>query len=250
MHAHSTALVSTATAHIRSVTPLFEGSASRTRWSVHVAGNPMELEGLAGAARDPHLTVRKEGGRFVLQSSAFANGATAEDVRARAAELLAWVAGAAGLCLDAHVPLAVTGIERLRADGRQELFACVDGPLAAKEADGPADVQQALAWVGLACRDAEVARVLALWGTPPHDWDRLYKVYEVIRHSVGSDWQIAKKGWTSRKTLDRFTAAAYSKAEAGNGVGQRCSRARQMTLAEARGLIHGLAAAWLSAQSG
>jgi len=249
MHAHSTAQVSTATAHVRSVTPLFEGPPSRARWIVHVAGSPMELEELAGAARDPHLTIRPEGGGFVLQSCAFANAANAEDVRAKAAELLTWVAGAAGLCLDTHVRLAVAGIERLRADGRQHRFASVDDP-AAKEADGPADVERALGWVVLACRNAEVARVLAFWGTPPHAWERLYKVYEVIRHSVGSDWQIAKKGWTSRKTLDRFTAAAYSKAEAGNGVEQRCSRARQMTLAEARGLIHGLAAAWLSAQSG
>jgi hypothetical protein len=210
----------------------------------------MKLEELAGVTRDPHLTIRREDGGFVLQSCAFANAAAAEDVGARAAELLTWVAGAASLCLDAHVRLAVAGIEQLRADGRQQRFAGVEDEFAAKEADSPPDLEQALAWVELACRDTEVARVLALWGTPPHDWEGLYKVYEVIRHSVGSDWQIAKKGWTSRKTLDRFTAAAYSQAGAPSGVGQRASRARQMTLAEARGLIHGLAAAWLSARSG
>src|SRR2546427_6078418 len=149
MHAHSTAQLSTPTP-LHSVTPLFEGPASRTRWTVHIAGNPMELTELAGAARDPHLTIRKEGGGFVLQSSTFANTDTAEDVRARAAELLGWVAGAACLCLDSHVPLAVAGIERLRVDGCQQLSACVDGSIAATEADGPPGLGPAPAWGALA----------------------------------------------------------------------------------------------------
>ena len=248
MHMRTTTLASSAGLPVASP-PHPWAATGGTTWVVQVAGDSATLAELAEVARASFLTLRNEGGRFVLDSSSFADAKSAEEVRARAVELLGWLAGAVGLSLDARLPLAVAGIHATLSDGRRQVFACVEdaGEVGAMT-DGVAasqDHRQALAWVAVAARCPEAARMLSLWGAGPHDWPNLYQVYEIIRHSIGSDWQVAKRGWTSRKALDRFTEAAYTQAGARFPAP---SRSRQMTLAEARGLVHGLAAAWLSAQ--
>jgi len=141
------------------------------------------------------------------------------------------------------VVLAETAEARVRAFSAA---VAVDGQQPpAPPAAGPSYVQ-------LARTHLDVAEVLEILGkaNPAPDWVELYKVFEIVRDSVGGLKPLERQGWVTAAALDAFTASAnrpdISGAQARHArTSPKPPRKRTMTLIEARQMIGVLVTAWL-----
>jgi hypothetical protein len=65
-------------------------------------------------------------------------------------------------------------------------------------------------YLGLSERNSDVADALNIRGTPGAQlsWSDLYKVFEIVRDSVGGERVIVKNGWVSQSAISRFKHSA------------------------------------------
>ncbi|MFE3269738.1 hypothetical protein [Streptomyces sp. NPDC059215] len=97
---------------------------------------------------------------------------------------------------------------------------------------------------------ADVAEVLDILGRPSVSmtWVDLYKVYEIVRHNVGSDKALKGKGWVPDSDISAFTGSAnrpdVSGSEARHARLPGAFPKRTMTLAEGEAFIRTLVVAW------
>jgi hypothetical protein len=106
-------------------------------------------------------------------------------------------------------------------------------------------------WPGrfaLAGKHPEVAEVLEIMSKPERPgWVELYKVHEIIRHSIMPD-KIYEIGWTDKPTDSAFTGSANLPGVSGSGA--RHARMdgtpkQTMTIAEGHDYINGVVVKWL-----
>ena len=102
---------------------------------------------------------------------------------------------------------------------------------------------------------SDVREVLVLFGNPaPVGWGDLYKVYEIIRASVGGGPALFATGWTTKPEASRFTLSANHQAVSGSEARHARLGAeppdRPMTLMEARAFITRLAHSWVKLPRG
>jgi hypothetical protein len=188
------------------------------RWRVFLDGEEADLEELADTAAADDWTIRPEGGRWELCSSSFAALASDDEVWRAASALLELVAGAASLAFGAQPTLRVSAIEGENVEGKRFVFGYASGSATLRgvlrytviRADGTVEHfspgQNVRRWVAVAMKAPAAADALVLWATRPHDWATLYKTYERVRHLVGGDDEVVRRGWASDGQLERGSA--------------------------------------------
>jgi hypothetical protein len=73
-------------------------------------------------------------------------------------------------------------------------------------------------WLVVAATDGEAADALRFLGAKIPDFVALYKVYEVIRASIGSGRQLVSRGWATTREVDAFTLSANHPAVSGDAA--------------------------------
>jgi hypothetical protein len=228
-------------------------------WLVNITGDISDLEDLSKSLRSSALSIIKEGQDFVLKSTGFNSLKDVQDVKNKASEILALVNGAARLDLGMRKPLSMAHV--VKDDGTREVFVEISDTLTLHDrvtasvvaSDGTVQevhqVSPIPSWVATAQRDANVAKVLRLFGIGHYDWVNLYRIYEVVENDIGGISNIVKKGWATRKTIERFKHTANSPGAIGDESrhGKQTSQPPKdpMTLSEAKSLVETILHNWL-----
>ena len=148
---------------------------------------------------------------------------------------------------------SVTAVIPTTADARLGAFDATvqsDGvPLQPSPSEGPSHMRRAAS-------DKDVDDLLALVGKAERlSWSELYKVFEIIRDSVGRGGDgLVKTGWTTKAELSAFTGSADHHLVSGIHEGRHARQSggppkRTMTLDEAQGYIRDLARRWLDSRA-
>ena len=230
-------------------------------WFVPITGENSDLEQLSKSLNSPELRVIQEGSDFILKSTDFDLLNDADDVQNRAIEIMSLINGAAMLAMGMRKPLVVDCAVNVNGDGKRQFFVwcSLDASLrvSASEsvvaADGtvqdqeePHQADPIPDWIVIAQRDANVAKVLRLFGAGNHNWRGLYPIYEVIKSDVGN---IAKKGWATKKEIKRFAQTANSPDASGDdsrhGAGNIPPPKDPMPISEAKFLVKTIIHKWL-----
>lgn len=230
-------------------------------WFVIITGDRYDLEYLCRYFNSPELCITQQGQDFILKSVDFNSLTNAKDVRKKASETLVLVNGAARLDLGMREPLSVAHVARVKDDGTRDLFIEVSDALIIRDrvtasvvgANGAVQEVRQISlitdWVAAAQRDANVAKVLRLFGPGHHDWVNLYRIYEVVENDIGGVWNIVKKGWATEKSIKRFKHTANSPGAIGDESrhGKQTSKPPKdpMTLSEAKSLVETILHNWL-----
>ena len=230
-------------------------------WSVIITGDRYDLEYLCKCLDSPELCITQQGQDFILESTDFNSLTDAKDVKNKASEILALVNGAAKLDLGVRKPLSVAHVVKVKDDGNREVFVEVSDTIIMRDrvtvsvvgADGTVrEIRQVSLipnWVADAQRDENVAKVLRLFGIGHRNWVNLYRIYELVENDIGGISNIVKKGWATRKAIERFNHTANSPGAIGNESrhGKQTSQPPKdpMTLSEAKSLVETILHNWL-----
>ena len=230
-------------------------------WFVPITGANSDLEELSKSLNLPELCVIQEGPDFILKSTDFDFLKDADDVRNRAIEIMSLINGAARLVLGMRKPLAVDCVVNVNDDGARQFFVCcslgislgVNASASVVATDGtvqdqeePHQADPIPSWIAIARHDTNVDKVLRLFGAGNHDWVSRYRIYEVIESDVGN---IVKKGWATKKEIERFKHTANSHGAIGDdvrhGAGNKPPPKNPMLSSEAKSFVETVIHKWL-----
>ncbi|MBI4302647.1 MAG: hypothetical protein HY664_08570 [Chloroflexi bacterium] len=235
------------------------------KWLVRLKGEEFDLEDLATEIRSPSFNVAKENDYYYLTSLGFNSLTTADDVRAKATELIRVINGAASLTFAKFQGVEFDALTLIEPNGRRHNYiylaatltarARVSATLTTVNSEGTEDLSQQPtemeSWVTLAMQERDVADCLHFFrdGT----WFSLYKVYEIVRDDSGrDDRRIIRNGWATKSELSRFRGTAQSQAALGVEARHASKRykppSEPMSISEARSLIRDLLRNWLVAR--
>ncbi len=230
-------------------------------WFVIITGDRYDLEYLCKYFNSPELCIAQQEQDFILKSTDFNSLTGAKDVKNKASEILTLVNGAARLELGVRKPLSVAHVVKVKDDGTREVFLEFSDTLFIHEsvtasvvgADGTVrEIRQISLipnWVAASQRDENVAKVLRLFGIGDRDWVNLYRIYEVVENDIEGISNIVKKGWATRKAIERFKHTANSPGAIGDESrhGKQTSKPPKdpMTLSEAKSLVETILHNWL-----
>lgn len=240
---------------------------SSWRWQTQVVGSRSDLEFLVRLFSLGSIRIleaeRRDG--FVLESETFDTLSTAEEVLARASELLLYLSAVLRIERDAVEPLRSGAVFKKYDDGREDAHVCqhetlnaraefIAGIAYADDRSGrPAIVQpsqpSSVKAVELALRDPAVAKALRLVGRGAKSWGDLYRLYEVIEDDLGGQHRAQSLCWVNKTDLRRFKQSACSPSvggdEARHGRESQEPPPNPMTLPEAEAFVLHLLAAWI-----
>ena len=179
----------------------------------------------------------------------------------RAIELVSILNGIAQIEIQNWENVAVAGMAREEPNAKRTQFLFAEpmrgrsrmsGNLTITRANGSIDKSAddfLETYADLARRHADVKRALRLFGSKPHDWVNLYRIYEILESDFGGDSQIISMGWTSRLRISNFKHTANSVSAAGDaarhGKEPYAPPRSPMLLPEAESLIAQLLKTWL-----
>jgi len=234
-----------------------------SEWLARLDGEGMGLRALCWLFDSGDTVVFERDGFHYLRTPIFDGLAEWGEVYEAAFALMPSLNGAAALELGDHRPVTLNCIVCVEDDGPTVVFAnpvrVVGGARllgrgTVLDADGVAVPQQPLSRKGLLLAQKDEAVRLALYFfDPPHDWVKLYKVYEIVGGDVGGDKGIVAvtRGTVTATDLGRFRGTANNYSAAGTaarhaqlGGGGKPMRAT-MALSEASSLIGTVLASWL-----
>ena len=247
----------------------------RPRWHVRLKGEAFDLEDLGELVASPDLRVIKEGADFFLESVTFERLGGSVAVLEEAQRILPWLNGAAKLKRHGFRDVDADGhLIEFSAGGGQKKELVLGGSITPRGRVTHVVVEPATLdlririptppivvdgqpmspepgtletdrWLELAARDPDVAEALATFGSRPHDWVSLYRVFEIIERRA----DIVGSGWASRKETERFTRTANHPDAAGPDARHARSSVqpppRPMTPEEGIELIRRILAGWL-----
>ena len=235
-------------------------------WFVLITGKNSDLEELSKSLNSPELCVIREGPDFILKSTDFNSLKDADDVRNEAIEIISQINGAARFFKRMRKPLAVDCVVNVNDDGARQFFVCcslgislgVSASASVVAADGTVQDQEEshqadpiIGCIAIARHDANVAKVLRLYGADDHNWGSLYCIYEVIKSDVGN---IAKRGWATKNEIKRFKQTANSPDTSGDGsrhgAGNIPPPKDPMLISEAKSLVETIIHKWLRSKEG
>lgn len=232
-------------------------------WIVQIAGEKFDLQELSKSLTAPELCIAQEGKAFVLKSTDFNQLKDADTVQNKACGIINLINGAAKLAIGMQKPLAVDHVIKINDNGTRESFISVSNlgvgrvsvSMSVTAEDGTIKkIHQAdpiPSWVEIGRNDANVAKVLRLWGVGPHDWVSLYRIYEVVESDVGGFSTIVNMGWVTKSGIKRFKHTANSpgaigdKARHGARHGKDIPPKSPMTFSEAKSLIETILHNWI-----
>jgi hypothetical protein len=194
------------------------------RWHVELVADRFDLEDLPDFLAAPNLRVVEEEGSFWLESESLNRLEQSGDVHREARALLPLINAYARLRRANHKDVAIgSRVEETTPEGRKKHAVVAVGTIEARTKVNAVRISQGgvpvpppapreYRWTDLAFQDPDVREALVVWGSKPHDWANLYKVYEV----VSSRADIVAEGWASRAELRFFTHTANHPAGAGD----------------------------------
>lgn len=220
----------------------------------------MDLEDLPGLFTSPNLRVVEEEGAYYLESASFEALDEGGAVHEEAQRVLPMINGAARLRSRSYRNVAIgSHVVEFGVDGsgkhHQVIVAdtltirtkanAVLIKVGEEEPEPPEPGSQDTdKWLELAANDKDVAEALSTWGSKPHDWFRLYKVFEIVRSRA----DIRGSDWASATEIKRFTWTANHPEAAGEDArhSRRTTKppARPMTLSEGDALIERILMEW------
>lgn len=228
-------------------------------WIIELAGERFDLQELFRLDSPSKIEVSEEADGFYLRSDEFESYTEPRAVLDRAIELVSILNGIAQIEIQNWENVTVAGVARQEPDGKRTRFLFAEpmrgrsrmsGNLTITRADGSKksshdNTFEAIA--DLVTRDANVTRVLRLFGSGMHTWVNLYKIYEIIESEIGRE--IVNRGWVNKDTIRNFKHTANSVSSAGDDArhGKELSAPPRspMLLSEAESLIGKLLKNWL-----
>ena len=182
------------------------------RYLAELEGQPHVLENLSPCLQSDYARLRKIGSKWVLQSSAFDQCKTGQEVFPEADALVSRIHAIVKIYLRLHTTFSVVSILWVNAGGRQfrrSLRSRIK--LNVYSANGVRDLAALRAGESLgsvlvrrAATDAAFCEALALLGEGPLRWSQIYDVIEFL----GGAKDIARKGWATKKETDRIRHTA------------------------------------------
>ena len=232
-------------------------------WCVEVTGDHGDLNMLAESMSDSSISITLEEGKFILQSDAFDDHDTAQDVAGKAKDILSTLSGAVRLKLGGHTSMAIGDVYRVRDNGGRDNFIMPEpgqiklrvfpATLVVTKSDGTQEIDRPADQVGrlakLAANDDQVAKALRLRADDDLGWVELYRIYEVVDSDIGRS-KIVANGRASPSDISLFKHTANSVTAAGDharhGKETTEPRANPMTLTRAKELIDAVLNGWLA----
>ncbi|MGW2851493.1 hypothetical protein ACWDAZ_05460 [Streptomyces sp. NPDC001215] len=232
-------------------------------------GHPLDLDALMELFHDGDPKVSKEEDGYYL-SSAELEGLIHDGSRLMevASRLLQRVTGVARILDSSFRPVSLSGtfvVDDGTGTGRRHHFVLADtvvirAKVVSTGDDGapaaqPPPPPEGPPYLRLALSHPDVAEALEILGVPSVSltWIDLYKVYEIVRDSVGSEQAFKAKRWVPDGELSAFKASANRPDVSGSAA--RHARMSggppklTMTLATGEDFIRRLVAAWWNSLS-
>lgn len=237
-------------------------------WRVRIDGAPSDLEYLGRhfASEMWRILQDESDGSYVFESQRFSSSAEAQDVLKLAEQELQVLSGVLKVVRGSRESLRLSGIYRLREDGKRDCFlfpktAVFVGEfgevtVTVTDAAGnivspPSPPARTVRLARLAAADSAVSKVLRLLASPEAStWVGMYRIHEVVEHDLGGLHSLQSLGWGSAGDLKRFKHSANSVRVGGDsarhGKEVDIPPKNPMTLPEAEAYLNYLVQAWLA----
>ena len=227
-------------------------------WRVELQGAKFDLARLAKAFDTGDPRVVRDGDRYLLEASEFAEAPDHGALLTRAVQLLTMLNGLAVLESETHRAVATTG-KIIGPDKQVQVLLAGTAHIrtevypATITVDGQAQ-QQPAPPISRAARtsaagNADAEAVIRLLGGPL-DWVNLYRILDHLRHALGGISGIVEAGYATEADLKKFKHTANSYAAIGDsarhGADGSKPPADPMTFEEARTLIRSIVRRWLA----
>jgi hypothetical protein len=234
-----------------------------TPWRARLSGETFDLEILPTLFSSPDLRVVDDGDQgYFLEAVTLETKPDHMAVFEEAQRLLPLLNGAARLHSSSHRDVSLSGqVVEPNADGepkrhhmiiastvqmRTRMGAVVVRQGEESPPEPPPGSAVTDRWLRLATGDSDVNEAMTIWGSKPHDWHNLYKVYEIIRANA----DIKRAGWASATELSAFTGSANHQGATGSEARHSRMRgdppSRVISLPEADAFIGHLLTSWLT----
>lgn len=236
-------------------------------WMVGLEGDDVDLDALVAEFDRPELSVDKVAGQYWLRSTEFQPGMAADDIRAKAGQLVQRVNGVASVTIGGYHMVGVGHVLRFHEDGRRDAFVYVGGVLEARgrvllptvvggAAMGPPRPSPTAALDALAAQDIAVRDAVRYWSQRNDNMAvNLYKIWELIGHDlIGParlwDWNAAieSQGWATHAETDGFRSVHFRTLlgdDARHAVPHGKVPATPLSLDDAERLVKRVMRAWL-----
>ena len=239
-------------------------------WEIVLAGDAVDLRSLSESFADSDPAILERDGKYLFRWSVLDGFSDAAQVKATVDKQIARLSGAASLTLGAIKPIKVTHVISTNDDGSRNIHVSADPvnwnfrtsvpTVQSRRADGTEEINRpadpAKAWLAAAESSDDVDLVLRLSEGRGHGWVELYRIFEIVKASVGRNGTtIPDAGWATRGQLERFRRTANSPDPKAAGEGARHGHSkkqpppRPMTLNDARELIRQVVRQWLDTES-
>lgn len=239
-------------------------------WIVRLKGDNSYLQNLSHLFSSPELNIKEENGEFYIRSSGFILLTDAIDVRARTIEILQSLKATMNLLYGNFQSVEDAGVIYVKDNGERQPYFIASGnviaPMGKAHGTGvfippdgidssqlhivkpPQQRDEVVDLTLIATREPKVTKALRLFQFRAHNWDNLYKIYEVIESDVGKS-KVVKSGWATETDIDRFTHTANSSLAVGDDARHGHEKykppKKPMYLPEAQSLIRSVLMQWL-----
>ena len=230
-------------------------------WVVCIKGDDFDLQELSKSLTSPELCLVKEENEYYLKSTSFNHLMNAGEVVEKAQEILTLINGASRLALGTRKPLTTGVVLKINDDGSREGFVSVSDSLNLRETFSVTKILQDRTvqevhqadpipdWIKVAQGNENVAKVFRLLANFGYDWVNLNRILEVIMKDVDGTSNITRKGWATKKSIDRFTGTANNQDVIGDtarhGIAKNKPLEDPMAFSEAKSFIETILHNWL-----
>ena len=233
-------------------------------WMVCVTGDDFDLQELSKSLNSPELCVIKEENECYLKSTSFKQLSSDNKVQNKAKNILSLFNGVLRLALGTREPITIAKVIKIKDDGNRETYvygslripvksrASIKSVTIVSSNGTVQEIQQPdpiLSWIKIAQGNENVAKVFRLLANFGYDWVNLNRILEVIMKDVGGSSNITRKGWATKKSIDRFTGTANNPDVIGDtarhGIAKNKPLEDPMTFSEAKSLIETVLHNWL-----
>jgi hypothetical protein len=220
-------------------------------WLVELEGHPAELDRLADQFLSPGLNVRKEGERNYLRSREEFDGLSdADDVRARATELLLLLSGIANLYAGAGETVTPGTVIWERDDGTRDQFlemkpARMRVRATLRLGTKATDPTVGESWLTLAQQDPNVLDALHFF-QEGISWWSIRKAYEVIQSEFGGqESRVASELSVPVDEIRRFKKWTHHYVHGGRGEPPDIDRYPPLSQVKAESFLRDLLKNWI-----
>ena len=225
-------------------------------WLVQLSGDKLDLRALTSYLRTSDLTIEEDKNDWYLKSPTFNRLSDAEDIRAKAVDLIRVINGIARVVNTGSKKVSLNSVAYIDDSGKKEFFISLDGELepngrlyAPEISQNDAPDQPTLfdRWMEVANQDNDVNDALHYFAYDERNWYDLYKVFELVSKDVGSgsknkgESKMVSNTWSTRKEIKRFRQSANYHRHAREKLPPN-----PMTIKEAETLIRDIVTKWVA----